>query len=230
MSDLNRRAFIVAAAGAAAAGCSSSFRNPGHDSKEEEDISPSEDLMREHGVLERVLLIYEEGLRNITVREKKQVAVAAIAGGAGIVRRFIEDYHERLEEDFLFPRLEKAGKQVELVQVLKAQHQAGRRLTDSTQHLATTARSIDTALRAQLRDVIAPFIRMYRPHAAREDTVLFPAMRQVVSAHEYDALGEEFEKREHQLFGEDGFERIVEEVAQLERQLGIADLQRFTPS
>jgi hemerythrin-like domain-containing protein len=74
------------------------------------------------------------------------------------------------------------------------------------------------------------FARMYRPHAAREDTVLFPALRSVVSAHEYDALGEEFEEKEHKLFGEDGFEKVVAEVAGLEKQLGLNDLASFTPS
>ena len=31
--------------------------------------------------------------------------------------------------------------------------------------------------------------KLRRPHEAREDTVLFPAFRSVVSAHEYRALG-----------------------------------------
>jgi len=70
---------------------------------------------------------------------------------------------------------------------------------------------------------------MYRPHEAREDTVLFPAFRSIVSPHEYDALGEEFEDREHTLFGEEGFEKIVAEVAALEKALGIYELSRFTP-
>ena len=71
---------------------------------------------------------------------------------------------------------------------------------------------------------------MYRPHAAHEDTVLFPAFHTVVSRWEYEALGEAFEDKEHQLFGEGGFEKIVAEVAALERALGIEDLRRFTPS
>jgi hypothetical protein len=73
------------------------------------------------------------------------------------------------------------------------------------------------------------FIRMYRPHEAREDTVLFPAFHKIVTPHEYDALGEMFEKREHQLFDEDGFERMVDKVSSLEKVLGINDLSQFTP-
>ena len=76
---------------------------------------------------------------------------------------------------------------------------------------------------------IQQFVRMYNPHEAREDTVLFPEFRRIVSQNEYDSLGEEFEDQEHKLFGEDGFERYVEKVAALEKTLGINDLGLFTP-
>ena len=59
--------------------------------------------------------------------------------------------------------------------------------------------------------------------------MLFPAIHTIVSPHEYDALGEEFERKEHQLFGSDGFEGMVEQVAAIEKELGIFDLDRFTP-
>lgn len=62
------------------------------------------------------------------------------------------------------------------------------------------------------------------PHEAREDTVLFPAFRTIVTPHAYDALGEAFEQREHRLFGEDGFEQIVDRVAAIEKRLGLYDL------
>jgi hemerythrin-like domain-containing protein len=81
-----------------------------------------------------------------------------------------------------------------------------------------------------LAQVLRLFAHMYRPHAAREDTVLFPSLRSIVSGHEFDALGEEFEEREHQLFGPDGFEAVVGRVAALEDRLGISDLASFTAS
>lgn len=70
---------------------------------------------------------------------------------------------------------------------------------------------------------------MYNPHEAREDTVLFPAFRKLVSPNEYSSLGEEFEKKEHALFGDKGFEAIVDRVAAIEKTLGIFDMAQFTP-
>ncbi len=191
----------------------------------EEDVSPAEDLMREHGLLNRLLLIYESCGRKIA--RKSGFDPSLLNQAAGIIKNFIEDYHEKLEEEHLFPRFEKAGKLTDLVATLRQQHQAGRAVTQRIlQASAGKARGKGPQL---IRDMNL-FIRMYRPHEAREDTVLFPALHSIVSRNEYDAMGEEFEKREHQLFGEDGFEGMVDKVAELEKKLGINDLARFTPA
>jgi hypothetical protein len=42
-------------------------------------------------------------------------------------------------------------------------------------------------------------------------------------------LGEQFEKEEDRLFGDEGFEKTVDQVAAIEKQLGIYDLAQFTP-
>jgi hemerythrin-like domain-containing protein len=195
--------------------------------KEDEEVSPPEDLMREHGVLKRVLLVYEEAMRRIET--KHDLSPEAVRDGASVIRTFIEDYHEKLEEDHLFPRFEKIGRLTDLTTVLRAQHQAGRRLTDRITHLATMQTLKDPQAAAKLGDLMRQFVRMYEPHEAREDTVLFPALRDVVSKHEFGALGEDFEKKEHQLFGEEGFEKMVDRVATIEKTLGIYDLAQFTP-
>jgi hemerythrin-like domain-containing protein len=195
--------------------------------KTAEDISPAEDLMREHGVLNRILLIYDEHVRRLDAKETFDGSV--LANSADIIRHFVEDYHEKLEEDFLFPRFRKAGKYVGLVDTLLAQHKAGRVLTAQIRELAATATLKYVSDTEKLADALKSFIRMYRPHEAREDTVLFPAFRSIVSPHEYDALGDDFEKKEDELFGEDGFFRVVDQVAGLEKKLGLYDLTQFTP-
>ncbi len=192
-----------------------------------EGVSLAEDLMREHGVLLRVLLVYREAQRRMFARE--ELPPEALSGAASLVRRFIEDYHEKLEENYLFPRFRKAGVLVELVDVLERQHRSGRVLTETTLLLSTAAGLKDPDDRRKLHDALRQFVRMYEPHEAREDTVLFPAFKKIVSPSEYDALGEEFEKKEHRLFGERGFEKSVDEVAQIEKKLGIYDLSQLTP-
>jgi hemerythrin-like domain-containing protein len=192
-----------------------------------EDVTPPEDLMREHGVLDRVLLIYEAAMRRFA--DKDEFDPKVISDSAKVVQDFIENYHEKSEENFIFPRFRKAKQMVDLVGTLLQQHQAGRRVTADILKSAPGSRTDDNA-RQKCVAAMHTFIVMYRPHAAREDTDLFPALRKVVSAHEFDAIGEDMEKQEHQHFGADGFEKTVAHVAGLEKMIGIDDLRQFTPA
>jgi hemerythrin-like domain-containing protein len=193
----------------------------------DEEVTPPEDLMREHGVLDRVLLLYEAGMRKFSSNEDFDSGL--LTQSAEIIRDFINNYHEKSEETHVFPRFKKAGKMTDLVDTLLRQHEAGRKVTERILQLAPSGRSnLDD--RKQLVGSMQSFITMYRPHAAREDTDLFPKLKDVVSPHEYDAMAEDFEKEEHRLFGEDGFEKMAARVADLEQKMGIHDLNRFTPS
>lgn len=88
----NRRQFIkaggilIAASGVAAA--VNAFAK--EEEKNNEEVSPPEDLMREHGVLKRILLVYSEALRRIDANE--DLAPEPIAESAKMIRSFVEDY------------------------------------------------------------------------------------------------------------------------------------------
>lgn len=223
----DRRHLVHATSGLLIAGAAGPNRAHAEETDPATEVTPPEDLMREHGVLNRVLLVYEAGLQKFASGEDFDVAILARA--AGIVHEFIEDYHERNEEQQLFPRFRKAGQMVELVNVLYQQHQAGRRLTDTILGLVPRSQ-VPGESRSRLIACIQSFVFMYRPHEAREDTELFPKLRGIVSAHEFDAMAEDFERDERRKFGEDGFERYVARVTAIEQTFGIHDLARFTPA
>jgi hemerythrin-like domain-containing protein len=193
------------------------------DDESGDEIGPLEDLMREHGVLRRVLLIYEEGLHRIAARQDFPGNPFLV--GAQLIRKFIEDYHEKNEEKFIFPKMQNSvGEARHDVPVLLRQHLAGRTITDSIIRVSTV-----NAKDNRLVDLVPQFIRMYRPHAAREDTVVFPAFHKAIGEKQLDEIGEQMERQEEKLFGEGGFAKIVEAVAEEERALGIYELDRFTP-
>jgi hemerythrin-like domain-containing protein len=191
------------------------------------EIGPAEDLMREHGGLNRILLIYEEGLRRI--QDKSEFDPDVLKRSATLIRTFIEDYHEKLEEEFLFPHMRKLGKLVDLVNTLEKQHKAGRPLTMTIEKLSVPAALKNDADKTRLSKAMSDFIRMYRPHESREDTILFPAFHQSLSEKAYDDLGEKFEDREHKLFGKEGFDGVIAQIETLEKAFGIYDLAKFTP-
>jgi hemerythrin-like domain-containing protein len=192
-----------------------------------EEVSPVEDLMREHGILNRLLLIYQEFARRIDNQEPFDPQILARA--ATIVRNFLENYHEKLEETFLFPFFEKSNKEIELVKTLKEQHNLGRKITDFLlSHLKEESLN-DDIQKMVIGDYLKLYIRMFRPHAEREVTVLFPKFKELLSKNEYNHLGEIFEKKEQELFGKDGFEDNVKKVSEIEKKLGIYNLSKFSP-
>jgi hemerythrin-like domain-containing protein len=203
-------------------------RQAGAPAGDDVPVTPPEDLMREHGVLKRVLLIYREGIRRLQASE--QLPADALNAGAAIIRSFIEDYHEQLEEKHVFPKLEQAGKLADVTAVLRTQHARGRVLTDRVSAATSTAPALDQVKRDAVVQDMSAFIRMYEPHEAREDTVVFPALRQLVPAKEFRDMADMFEDEEHRRFGQAGFEGVVDKVADIEKSLGIYDLSQFTPT
>ena len=236
--DFIRKAAVMTIAGSAPliiAGCkqdknqkdTSENESQGEGNEKEKIVTPPEDLMREHGVLNRILLVYEDFISKLNAHDDFDPTL--LKDVAGIIRHFIEDYHEMLEEQYLFPRFRKAGVLTDLVNILSIQHAAGRNLTEQIIGYGNMGMVKTEDEKVKLAGLMTEFIRMYRPHESREDTVLFPKLRDIVTSSEYDAMGEDFEKKEHKMFGEDGFMNMVDKVAQIEMKLGIYDLNKFTP-
>ena len=151
-------------------GCNRSERSQptktGGDTKDTEpEVTATEDLMREHGVLNRILLIYEFYERGLRA-PKFDVDAAPLRESAEIIRDFIENYHEKLEEDHLFPRFEKANKLVELTGTLRLQHKAGRVLTEKILRGSAPKGWKGANERMETAGMLGEFIRMYRPHEA----------------------------------------------------------------
>jgi hemerythrin-like domain-containing protein len=213
-------AFSLALAASAPAALARDTKKRGED-----EVSPPEDLMREHAVLDRLMLVYEAAMRRLGQGE--DIDPAVLVQSATLVRDFIHDYHEKSEEELIFPRFRTAGRMVELVNVLVVQHGAGRKLTERILAAASQARSREPR-EALNRDVQA-FVAMYRPHEARESTDLFPTLRSLVTADEYDEIAGEMDRRERQKFGADGFEKVAKKVAEVETVIGVHDLEVFTP-
>ncbi|HEY2660262.1 MAG TPA: hemerythrin domain-containing protein [Caulobacteraceae bacterium] len=195
---------------------------------QEKDTPAVEDLMREHGVLRRALLVYQEVAPRIRAAPDRFDA-KALWRTARLFRDFGEDYHEqKLEEAHIFPVVRKAGGPAAAYpDVLTAQHDRGREVTEFI--LAVTkGGSIGAANAEPLAIALERFVLMYENHAAREDTIVFPAWKLALSQRQIDALGDQFEDIERKQFGKDGYEDAVKQIAQIEAALGLADIDQFT--
>ena len=195
----------------------------------EPEVAATEDLMREHGVIRRALLVYEECIPRLR-QNASSLDPAALHRTAQLFRSFGEDYHERmLEEQHIFPVIRKMNQELaHYADILIAQHTRGREMTDYI--LAVTGGAkIAAAHATPLAQVFEGFVRMYENHAAREDTIIFPAWKQNFTNKQLDELSDRFEDIEHRAFGKDGFEEAEKAISSIEGSLGLSDLSRFTP-
>jgi hemerythrin-like domain-containing protein len=190
-------------------------------------IPPDDDLMREHGVLKRVLLCYRAMIAR--VQRGGPLGAHDLHDAALIIHDYIEGFHEGLEEGYVFPRLVNAGRLASTVTTLLVQHARGRVITQFLLAGATAKGVAAPGAAAGLAAAMQEFDRMYEPHEAREDTVVFPAFRQILPAAELTDLGQHFADLQHQEFGTDEFAAVVARVASIEQNLGIYDLAQFTP-
>lgn len=220
---LKRSAWLGAVTGISGlglvSGCSKTAAN---------EIGPAEMLMQDHGLLNRIMMIYDACRTKLLAGES--FPADALQTAARLIRTYIEDYHEKLEEEYLFPRFVNADKLVGLNQLLYIQHSTGKAITDQILALSGASILTDPENARKLADMLNSFNWMYRSHESREDTVLFPALRSIVSKNEYLTIGEKFKKREAEIFGKDGFEAELAKVEKVEKQLGIYDMAKLTPA
>lgn len=205
-------------------------KNEGPKTGEDEgvEVTATEDLMREHGILRRALLVYQESVVKLR-QDPATVPPDALEKTANLFRVFGEDYHEKkLEEVFIFPTVQKSpGLAASYVDALLQQHTRGREITDYVLAI-TKADKIASNSVEPLAKALESFVRMYQHHAAIEDTVIFPAWKSATGQAELDALGEKFEDIEHEQFGDDGFEMALKRMEEIENSLGLANLEMFT--
>ncbi len=197
--------------------------------EKEPEVTATEDLMREHGVIRRALLVYFEVVPTLR-QNAASVDAAALQQTAKLFRTFGEDYHERmLEEEHIFPLIRKQGSELRrYADMLTEQHNRGREITDYVLAV-TNGGKISSAHAEPLAKVFETFVLMYQNHAAREDTIVFPAWKKNFSDKQLDEISDQFEDIEHKVFGKDGFEEAEKKISGIEETLGFADLAQFTP-
>ena len=222
MKHLARRNVIMASVAAPA------LLAPLSAGAKEKEVTAVEDLMREHGVLRRAFLVYQECAPRLR-RDPARIDARALHDTAQLFRSFGEDYHERkLEEAHIFPVVKKAGgPAAAYVDVLKQQHERGRAITEYV--LAVTrSGKIGTADAEPLARAFEAFQVMYANHTAREDTIVFPAWKNALTERDLDEMGDKFEDIEKATFGKDGFDDAVNRIGRIEVALGLSDIVQFT--
>lgn len=199
--------------------------NPREAKQMSEKISIGEDLMREHGLFNRLILLYKESAQRA---KENGDSTDVLRSAAEITMEYIHEFHEEFEENEVYPQFDDNRKLHRITEIMEDQHETGKQITQAILDMTASGRSLDSASISTMGDLVMQFERMYIPHAAQEDTELWPALQEKEGYAGYMKMGAEMGEQEDEKFGEEYFDKLVTKVESLEKKLGIDDLAKFT--
>jgi hemerythrin-like domain-containing protein len=182
-------------------------------------MEPTELLMEEHRVIERLLATLDRAASRLEMGE--DVRPGVFLDAADVIKGFADGCHHRKEEGILFPALEQAGvpRDGGPVGVLLAEHEEGRRLTRAMRQAAELVAGGDVSARSAVVGNARGYTGLLKQHIKKEDTVLFPLAVRVVQGHKRTEMAEAFEVVEREETGEGAHEKYLGMVEALEREI-----------
>jgi len=162
-------------------------------------------LTNEHGLIRRFLeslALAEEKLENGEKPPRK-----FFENAVQFARTFTDRFHHFKEEHVMFVRLAQAkGGAIDAqVEMLKYQHERGRKFVSQVANSLDGYEKGDPIKTTELLESMAAYISLLRHHIHVEDHVFFPMVEKTLSSIEKDRVLEEFEK-ENMKCGEKAFE------------------------
>ena len=83
--------------------------------------------------------------------------------------------------------------------------------------------------KAELAGYLGDFNVMYRHHSAYEDTIIFPSFEAMGTREDLTELAATVAAEEKKVLGHKGFDDFVNQIAHVEKKLGIYELSSSTP-
>lgn len=190
--------------------------------EENTSVGAIETIMRGHGLLDRAIIIYD--VSRVRLSKEQQIDPSLVLKTADVIHNYLERFHESMEEKYIFASMEKNNVCYQSIQELKIQHGTGYELTRRIMILAKTGK-----LSPDLTHYLTDFVQMYRHHSAWEDTVIFPAFDAMENRNDLAELSTTFASEERKILGHNGFNHFLNQIADVERELGIYELSSSTP-
>ncbi|HEX2954955.1 MAG TPA: hemerythrin domain-containing protein [Bacillota bacterium] len=176
-----------------------------------------EGLRNEHKNTKYIL-----GLLYLAVTRWEQgdpVPLEILVEGVEILQHYAEESHQRLEEELLFPIMEKDGVPWRggPLEVLEKEHHESRGYLIDLQHALESLRHDDPNAKEAIAENIKAYIMLLKAHMDKEEMIVFPIAERLLE--ESDVLQGDFAKMAGHLDWENGHQEFIE---RLERGLGVS--------
>ncbi|MBP2641657.1 MAG: hypothetical protein H6Q66_2608 [Firmicutes bacterium] len=168
-------------------------------------MQATEILKEEHHGVKLSLRILDQLCAQLTAVPFEQATVYSgdLAQLIDFFRIFVDKCHHAKEEEVLFPELlkEEASRTAELVQILLAEHVAGRNLVAQMAEALTSCQAGNRNAISALMEAARSYEQLLAEHIANEDQDLYPMADTMISADEQEEMAEAFEKIETERIG-----------------------------
>lgn len=164
-------------------------------------MRPTEILMEEHRVIERVLTALEKAASRLSRGE--DVYLRFFSGTSTLINGFNDSYHHKKEEQVLLPVLIENGvpRESPVIATLLGEHEEGRRLAQRLHQVIDRYMSGDIHARDQVVLCALGYVSLLRRHMYKEDNALFPLVEKIIPPEQQKRMLEAFERFEHEANG-----------------------------
>jgi hemerythrin-like domain-containing protein len=179
-------------------------------------------MLQEHGILRRILLVYDEFLSQLESAETAP-PIGAVIDTTTLLQSYVQGYHEVIEETYVFPVVEKIPSMQGLVSTLRRQHALARQLSTD---VIVSARMADLK---RLTTTLDALVLLYQAHTAWEDTDLTIALRDVLTPEGSRELLGKIHRVERDVFGPRAEAHALTQIVEIERQFDVHGPAEFEP-
>ncbi len=190
------------------------------------NVTAPEALSREHAMLIRLLLAIDNVVDQAI--EDRKTDLRPINSAARVIDNVVADHHMAFEEQSVYPRMERIDYLSGLTETLEGQHDDARAVNDLVLDLTKSGKVKGKAELDELVLLTKSFKDMITAHAAWEETIIFPAMYDLLSENDMDDVNRKFMEAERQLLGGKGPEMLYREIDSIEEAAGTNDLAMYT--
>jgi hemerythrin-like domain-containing protein len=190
------------------------------------NVSAPEALSREHAMLTRLLLAIDNVVNNAL--EDRNTDLSPINSAARVIDNVVASHHMVFEEQSVYPRMEQIDYLSSLTETLEGQHDDARVVNDLVLELTKSGKIKGQSELDELTLLTKSFKDMITAHAAWEETIIFPAMYDLLPERDMNDFNRKFMEAEKKLLDGKGPEELYRELDTIEEAAGTHDLAMYT--
>jgi len=185
-------------------------------------MGPIEELREEHGAIMKVFSI----LQAVGGKMKEQdpqdpldlLIFDAFRRILEFLKVFVDQCHHAKEEELLFPAMTEADTGNRgLIEELISEHEHGRRMIRSMEVASSHTGQEGGTSFGGLAETIKEYLQVFRNHIRKENAILFPEARDLLSHTTQGLMALEFQRIEEERIGKgrhEEFHRLIEELGE----------------